>query len=459
MADPLSPADRASLAAERGPVNMAVGGLLVLDAGPGLERRAVVERLASRLHLIPRYRQRLEEVPLGLGAPAWADDEGFDLDWHVRHTSVPTGGGRDALADLTALEMSRRLDLRRPLWELTVIDLPDEERVALLARMHHALVDGVAAVDAATVLLDPTPEPQEIPAPEEPWRAKPYDPRRHLARLARTPVVSTQRLLMDAAARALGSDPRRAAEDLRRATDLLRQLAQTRPQAPMTPLNQPLGPNRRCALHRAPLDRIKAAARGQGATVNDALLAAVSGTLREYLQEAGALPSAPPVALVPVSVGRPGDEGGNRISTVLVDLPVHEPDARARLAAVSAAMRELKRSAAVRAGALLVAAGGWAPPLVSSVLARAFGGVRAFNLVASNIPGPQQPFYLNGCRAREAYPLVPLNPTNQRLSVGILSFDGAVGFSLLADRELDPPVGVAARALQSAVDELLAMTS
>ena len=168
MADPLSPADRASLAAERGPVNMAVGGLLVLDAGPGLERRAVVERLASRLHLIPRYRQRLEEVPLGLGAPAWADDEGFDLDWHVRHTSVPTGGGRDALADLTALEMSRRLDLRRPLWELTVIDLPDEERVALLARMHHALVDGVAAVDAATVLLDPTPEPQEIPAPEEP---------------------------------------------------------------------------------------------------------------------------------------------------------------------------------------------------------------------------------------------------------------------------------------------------
>jgi hypothetical protein len=161
------------------------------------------------------------------------------------------------------------------------------------------------------------------------------------------------------------------------------------------------------------------------------------------------------VALVPVSVRRPGEEGGNRISTVLVDLPTDEADPIARLATVHAAMREVKDSAAVRAGALIVGASGWAPPVVSSTLARAMSGVRAFNLVVSNVPGPQQPFWLNGQRLLEAYPAVPLNPSNQGLTVGVLSYDGGVHFGLLADRDLDPPLAVMHGALDDALAELL----
>jgi hypothetical protein len=156
------------------------------------------------------------------------------------------------------------------------------------------------------------------------------------------------------------------------------------------------------------------------------------------------------VALVPVSVREPGEAGGNRMSTLLVDLPTDEPDPTARLTSIHAAMRELKGSAAVRAGALIVGASGWAPPLVSSTLARAMGGVRAFNLVVSNVPGPQQPFWLNGRRLLEAYPAVPLNPANQGLTIGVLSYDGGVHFGLLADRELDPPLAAMRAALEDA---------
>jgi WS/DGAT/MGAT family acyltransferase len=215
-----------------------------------------------------------------------------------------------------------------------------------------------------------------------------------------------------------------------------------------------MGPNRRYAMARASLADLKAAAKAAGGTVNDAILAAVAGMLGRLFELAGETPSRPPVALVPVSVRREGEEGGNRISTVLVDLPTDVADPAERVARIAATMRELKDSAAVRAGALLVGASGWAPPLVSSTLARAMGGVRAFNLVVSNIPGPQQPFYLNGRRLLETYPAVPLNPASQGLSVGVLSYDGGVFFGLLADRDLDPPVDAARDALAEALAEL-----
>ena len=179
--------------------------------------------------------------------------------------------------------------------------------------------------------------------------------------------------------------------------------------------------------------------------------------LRRYLPELGGSAGQEPVALVPVSLRREDERGelGNRISMVFVDLPIDVADPRRRVRMVSAETRALKGSAAVRAGALLVGATGWVPPAVSSVLVRAMGGVRAHNLVVSNLPGPQQPFYLNGARLLWASPVVPLNPANQRLTVGILSYDGGVSFGLLADRDLDPPVTAAAAALEVALDELL----
>jgi diacylglycerol O-acyltransferase len=300
----LSPADRSSLAAEVGTVNMAVGGLLVFEDGPGLEYDAVLARVADRLHLVPRYRQRLHGAAAGLANPIWIDDDGFDLAWHVRPATLRAPGDDDALAALVGGEMSRRLDRSRPLWELTVIDGLAGGRGALLAKMHHALVDGVAAVDIGTVLLDPTADPLDIPAPDEPWEPRPHDRTRHLARLAATPVVRAQRLLLESATRALQPNPRRAASDLRSATELLVQLAKTRPSAPMTPLNAGQGPNRRFAFIQARLADLKRAGKAQGATVNDALLAAVAGMLRRYLEAAGQPSGRPLVALVPVSVRR-----------------------------------------------------------------------------------------------------------------------------------------------------------
>ena len=158
---------------------------------------------------------------------------------------------------------------------------------------------------------------------------------------------------------------------------------------------------------------------------------------------------------MPVSVRRPGEEGGNRMSTVLVDLPTDEADPVARLTTINAAMRELKNSAAVRAGALILGATGWAPPLVSSTLARALSGMRAFNLVVSNVPGPQQPFWLHGQQLLETYPAVPLNPANQGLTVGVLSYDGGVHFGLLADRDLAPPLATMHAAVEEAIAALL----
>src|SRR3954470_22323425 len=213
MADELSPADRSSLAAEQGPVNMAVGGVLLFEGGPGLAYDAVIERLDSRLHLIPRYRQRLQQpTPGGFTNPVWADDTTFDAHWHLHRAHT------DDLAQLVGVEMSRRLDRSRPLWEMSVVGGMGDDRVALVPKMHHALVDGVAAVDVGTVLLDPSPEPMDL-RPDAPWAPQPFDRRRHLAKLAAAPVFRAQKLFLQGAERALTADPLQATRDLRRATE------------------------------------------------------------------------------------------------------------------------------------------------------------------------------------------------------------------------------------------------
>jgi WS/DGAT/MGAT family acyltransferase len=266
--------------------------------------------------------------------------------------------------------------------------------------------------------------------------------------------------MMEGMLRALDPDPRRAAGDMRRATEVALELARSRPQAPMTALNRPISPNRRFAVAHTGLSSLKLAGRAAGGTVNDAVLAVVAGMLGRYLAASGDDASGSdrrsPVALVPVSVRDDSENGelGNRMSTVFVDLPVAEPDLTRRIHLVSAQTRQLKESAAVRAGALLVGASGWAPPLISGMLARALGQVRAFNIVVSNVPGPQQPFYLAGVRMSEIYPVVPLNPGNQGLTIGILSYDGQVCFGLLADRDLDPSLSRAADGLVAALAEL-----
>jgi WS/DGAT/MGAT family acyltransferase len=445
---------------------MAVGGLLIFDSRPPLSRAMVAERIAERIHLVPRLRQRLEEPPLGIANPVWTDDTGFDLDWHVHQASLPEPGGQAELGAFVGREFSHRLDRSRPLWEATLIEGLEQGRKGLLIKVHHAVVDGVAAIGMAALVLDPSEQPLDIPAPEEAWAPRKYDMRRHVTRLATGPLARAPRLMIEGLVRTLDADPRRAAADMRRASELVIELARARPQAPMTPLNRPISPNRRYAIAHTDLATIKAVGRRAGGTVNDVILALVAGMLANYLPapvpEGSDAPEPDairaPVALVPVSVREADDSGGlgNRISTVFVDLPVQERELDARVRAINAQTRELKESAAVRAGALMVGAAGWAPPLVSGIVARAMGTVRAFNLVVSNIPGPQQPFYLNGVRMREVYPIVPLNPTNQGITVGIVSYDGLVCFGLLADRDLDPPLASAADGLAGALRELRA---
>ncbi len=458
----LSPADRSSLAAERGSINMAVGGLLVVDADPPLTRQMIADRIGERIHLVPRLRQRLEEPPLGIANPVWTDDTGFDLDWHVRQASLPAPGREAELGAFVGREFSHRLDRSRPLWEATLIEGLAQGRKALLFKVHHALVDGMAALGMAALVLDPSAEPLQIPPPETEWAPRKYDMRRHVAKLATKPLARAPRLMMEGMLRALDPDPSRTALDMRRTIELALELARQRPQAPMTPLNRPISPNRRYAVAHTDLDTVKRVGKQAGGTVNDALLAVVAGMLGRYLAAAG--PDAyqpdgrPPVALVPVSVRAKDEAGelGNRISTVFVDLPIGEHDMTKRIEAITRQTSELKESAAVRAGTLMVGASGWAPPLVSGMLARAMGQVRAFNVVVSNVPGPQQPFYLDGVRMREVYPVVPLNPANQGLTIGILSYDGQVCFGLLADRDLDPPLSTAAAGLRAALSELQA---
>ena len=426
----LSPADRSSLVSEYGPINMAVGGLLVCASEPPLTRALLAERLSQRIHLVPRLRQKLEEPPLGIANPVWVDDTGFDLDWHVRQASLPPPGGENELGAFVGREFSHRLDRSRPLWEATLIEGLDGGRKAVLFKVHHALVDGMAAIGMAALVLDPSEEPLEIPPPESEWEPRRYDMRQHARRLATRPLARAPKLMIDGLVRAFDPDPRRAVGDVRRASELVVELARTRPQAPMTPLNRPISPNRRYAVAHTDLDLVKRVGKASGGTVNDTVLAVVSGMLGRYLAAAGPeaweTTSRSPVALVPVSVRSSNDAGelGNRISTVFVDLPIAEHDLHARISAISAQTRELKASAAVRAGALMVGAGGWAPPLVSGLVGRAMGSIRAFNIVVSNVPGPQQPFFLSGVRMQEVYPVVPLNPANQGLTIGILSYDG-----------------------------------
>jgi WS/DGAT/MGAT family acyltransferase len=454
VAEPLSPSDLSAIQAERGPVHMHVGGVLVLDGA--VERDAVARRLADRLHLIPRYTMRLDEAPLGLANPVWVEDDGFDVERHVRRAALPSPGGDAELCELVGQLMSERLDRSRPLWQLTVVEGLEGGRSAVVARMHHALVDGIAAVDVGTVILDPTPEGLDLPPPEP--RAEP-EPRRAarveaLARIASAQLEVPRKLARGTVARAMTLDPRTAARQVRGAAEVVAELARVRPVAPATRLNAEIGRERGFAIGRAGLDDVKAVRRAAGATVNDVLLATVAMMLSEYLGD-----DAPghAVALVPVSVRTEAEQGelGNRISTVFVDLPLRgEP--LDRLRAISAGMREVKESAAVRAGALIVGATGLAPPMVSSLAVRAMSGPRMFNLVVSNVPGPQQTFYLDGVPVREVFPAVPLNPRNQALTIGIVSYDGGVHFGLLADRDALPDVAEAARGLESAVAALVA---
>ena len=434
---------------------MHVGGVLILEAPPG-GVDALADLVEARLPLVPRYRQRVAEVPGHLANPVWVDDPDFDIAYHLRRNCLPRPGTEAQLLDLVSRLSSRPLHRRRPLWEMYLVDGLSRGRVAVITKTHPALVDGLSAIDIGQVLLDvepdaPAPEPAEW-RPERPpsgaqlvWEA--------LDEYARRPsaIVDT--------ARGAVTDVRSTAARLTGvAGGLLRTARQTMLAAPHTPLNTTVGRQRRVAVARAELDDVKKVRKAHGGTVNDVLLTVVAGALREWLLSRGepVVAGTSVRALVPVSMQDEDAVAGNRVSSYLVDLPVGEPNPRVRLARLSYAMRGIAQHGQSVGADSLIALTGFAPPTLHALGARAARGLsrRLFNLVVTNVPGPQFPLYAAGSRMLEVFPVVPL-ARGQGLSIGMTSYDGRVYFGLNADRDTVGDVDVLADLIEQEVGQLV----
>ena len=350
--------------------------------------------------------------------------------------------------------MSEPLDLSRPLWQLYLIEGLEDGGHAYLSKTHHALVDGVSAIDVGTILLDPSPEGSEVPGPDEPWEADQTSPAMLFVRDAtdriRRPVGAARK-----AARGALTMPRETAGRVMRTAEGFAGLAAGGPSAPHTALNVEIGRDRRVAWVPGELQAIKDARTVEEATVNDVILSVAAGALGRFLAARGDVVPDNLVALVPVSIRRPDEELelGNRITTIFVRLPVGSQDPRARLEAVRAETAKLKQSEQARAASLIIEATGWVPPTINRVLADAMSRPLTWNLVVSNVPGPQQPFYLLGRRLAEVYPFVPLSPQGHALSVGVVSYDGGVFFGLVGDRDALADLALLADAFEGSLAE------
>jgi diacylglycerol O-acyltransferase / wax synthase len=451
----LSASDMSSLLAERGPIHVNVGAALILEGDPPTLDE-LLEHVESRLALVPRFRQRVQATPLQITNPVWADDPGFDLEWHVRHVALPRPGSTDQLRELVGRVMSTPLDLERPLWQLYLVEGLERGRHAYISKTHHALVDGVSAVDVGTIMLDPNPEGTEMPIPEERWDPDVPSPELLFVRAATERISTPMRAARKAALGAL-SMPRETAGRVMRTAESFAGLAAGGPTAPRTFLNEEIGRDRRVAFVRTELDALKRARGETGATVNDVILAVATGGLRRLFERRGEAVPDQLVALVPMSIRRSDEhlELGNRIATLMVALPLSEPDPAERLRLVHAETTRVKESEQARAASLVIEATGWTPPTINRVLADVISRQLNWNLVVSNVPGPQMPFYLLGRRMVEVYPVVPLSPQQHALSIGVVSYDGGVFFGITADRNLFADIFEVAADLEAALAEQL----
>jgi diacylglycerol O-acyltransferase len=445
-----------SLLAERGPIHVNVGATLVLEGDPPTLEE-LLDHVESRLALVPRFRQRVKPTPLQLTNPVWVDDPGFDLEWHVRHTALPRPGSMDQLRELVGRVLSTPLDLERPLWQLYLVENLEGGRHAYISKTHHALVDGVSAVDVGTIMLDPNPEGTEMPVPEERWDPDVPSPEMLFVRAAtdriRTPVSAARKAALTAI-----SMPRETAGRVMRTAESFAGLAAGGPNAPKTFLNGEIGRDRRNAYVRTDLDALKRARRDPDATVNDDNHSIATGGLRRLFVRRGEDVPHRLVALVPMSIRRKDEhlELGNRIATLMVALPLSETDSTERLRRVHEETTRVKQSEQARAASLVIEATGWTPPTINRVLADVLARPLAWNLVVSNVPGPQMPFYLLGRRMLEVYPVVPLSPQNHALSIGVVSYDGGVFFGITGDRSLFADIDEVTSDMEAALAEQLA---
>ncbi len=453
--DRLSTLDYSFLQLERQAAHMHVGGCAIFD-GPAPGYSELVETLDARLHLVPRYRQRLVTVPLAQGRPVWVDDPQFRLPFHVRHSALPRPGNDRQLRSLAARIFSEALDRDRPLWELWLIEGLSDGRFAMLSKTHHALIDGISGVDIASVIFDTQGGAEATPPRPRRWAPR--------------PLPSAAQLLADAlverashpagAVQGLGALVRAPRELLARAGSALSGLGALAwiglDPAPRSPFNVPIGPHRRFTWVDASLADCRRVKRARDATINDVILAAVAGALGSYMRRHDFDTDGLVLkALVPVSV-RDADDGplGNRIAAMWAPLPVGLADPVERLSVIAEAMAGVKRSGQAVGAQALTELAGFASPTLVAQAARLQARQRLFNLVVTNVPGPQSPLYLLGRRMRAVYPLVPL-AANTALGIAVLSYDGSINFGLNADYDALPDLESLARDLEQSIAQIV----
>ncbi len=455
--DRLTGLDSSFLHMERDASHMHVAACLVLR-GSAPPYEDVVDGLASRLHLVPRYRQRLAFVPLEQGRPVWVDDPHFNVAYHIRHTALPRPGGETELKRLCGRVFSQSLDRSRPLWELWLVEGLADDRFAILSKTHHALVDGVSGVDLISVLFDTSSDPMPVAPPEHPWVAR--------------PVPSGTQLLAEALIER-ATVPAEIARGVRHALRGPRSLAGRiggtlvglgattraglRP-APSSPFNVRIGPHRRFTWVHGDLAEFKAVKNALGGTVNDVVLTAVAGALGRYMRLHGELTDDVVLrAMVPVSIRADAERGalGNQVSAMWAPLPVGITDPVARLQEMSEAMKQVKESGQAVGAQALTALSGFAPPTIMAQAARLQARQRLFNLVVTNVPGPQIPLYLLGRELDAMYPMVPL-AENTALGIAIMSYHGQLNFGLVSDYDALADLETLADELTSSIAELVA---
>jgi diacylglycerol O-acyltransferase / wax synthase len=453
--DRLTSIDASFLTNETSSAHMHVGAILIFE-GPPPSYDDFLAHVESRLHLVPRFRQKLAFPPVETGRPFWIDDPSFNLTYHVRHSALPAPGSEEQLRNIAGRLFSQALDRSKPLWELWLVQGLERNRFALVTKTHHALVDGVAGVDIATVLFDlkPVPEPVE---PDRDWVPHPSP---SAAELAARGIVEAGEAPFKLARRAIraAGHPRQTTRKVADAGEALAEVAWNLSNpAPDVPLNVEIGSHRRFAWARAELADFKRIKDALGGTVNDVVLTVVSGALRGWLRSRGVkLAGLDLRALVPVSIRTEDDHGdlGNRIAAMRGPLPVYIGDPVKRLEVVRRAMDGLKESKQALGAEVISRFNDFAPPTLLAQASRLNFSTRLFNLIVTNVPGPQIPLYVLGRELQDIFPVAFL-PENHALAIAIISYNGSMDFGLLGDYDAMDDIETIATGLSESLAELL----
>jgi WS/DGAT/MGAT family acyltransferase len=452
--DRLTAVDASFLSNESSNSHMHVGAILIFE-GPPPKYVDLIEHVRGRLDQVPRFRQKLVVPPLEAGRPLWADDVNFNLTYHIRHTALPDPGGEAELKRLAGRVFSQQLDRSKPLWEMWLAQGLERDRFAILTKTHHAMVDGISGVDIGTVLFDlePVPAPRQI---QDDWVPQPEPGTAELVARGIGDVVAAPVKLAERAVEAVRrpeTSARKAVEALEGLSEIVTAFADP---APDVPLNQPIGPHRRYVWASSELATFKRIKDSLGGTVNDVVLAVVTGSLREWLHQRGVRTEGLELrALVPVSIRAEDERGnlGNRIALMRGPLPVYIEDPVRRLRAISDAMAGLKRSKQALGAEVISRFNDFAPPTLLAQASRINFTTRLFNMIVTNVPGPQLPLYVLGRELEDVYPVAFL-PQNHALAVAIMSYNGKIGFGLLADYDSVEDVEVLSSGINAALGEL-----